>query len=580
MSQPAGFAKSFSLYGRLLKYVMQFWPTFLLAMMGNILYSGINSSLTYLLKPILNKGFIERDSHFVHFLPWLIFGSFVLQGLTNVLGTYCMTVVSRSVVMRFRQDIFSHLLKLPAHFFDNSSSGQLLSTIFYNVEQVANAGSDAVTDFVQSFCMIVGLLIVMFSQSWKLSLIFFMMVPLISLAVHYSSKRLRRINLWMQKQMGHVTSIAEEAIEGYRVIRMFGGQKYENNKFAQATDQNRQAELKGAATKAINISGVQLLAGIALSVIIYVATARHMKLSAGSFVAIIAAMIALLKPLKTFTTVNTSIQRGLAGAQSVFQLLDTPVEEDKGAVTVPRVAGDIVFDQVTFSYPNLDRPVLDQVSFRVKQGQVVALVGRSGGGKSTIISLLQRFYTGYSGKILIDDVSITDYQLTNLRSQFAIVSQHVTLFNDTVAHNISYGQSASEETIIAAAKAAHAWEFIQRLPEGIHTLVGENGVLLSGGQRQRLAIARAILKDAPILLLDEATSSLDTESEKNIQEALEDLMRERTTLVVAHRLSTIENANFIIVLDRGKIVEVGDHKTLLSQDGYYAKLYKMQFRDE
>ncbi|HCU04951.1 MAG: lipid A export permease/ATP-binding protein MsbA [Gammaproteobacteria bacterium GWE2_42_36] len=580
MSEPAGFSKSFSLYGRLLKYVMQFWPTFLLAMMGNILYSGINSSLTYLLKPILNKGFIERDSHFVHFLPWLIFGSFVLQGLTNVLGTYCMTVVSRSVVMRFRQDIFSHLLKLPAKFFDNSSSGQLLSTIFYNVEQVANAGSDAVTDCVQSFCMIVGLLVVMFSQSWKLSLIFFMMVPLISLAVHHSSKRLRRINLWMQKQMGHVTSIAEEAIEGYRVIRMFGGQKYEVNKFNQATDQNRQAELKGAATKAINISGVQLLAGIALSVIIYVATARHMKLSAGSFVAIIAAMIALLKPLKTFTTVNTSIQRGLAGAQSVFQLLDTPVEEDKGTVSVPRVAGDITFDQVTFSYPNLDRSVLDQVSFRVKPGEVVALVGRSGGGKSTIISLLQRFYTGYSGRILIDDVSITDYQLANLRAQFAIVSQHVTLFNDTIARNISYGQSISEEAIIAAAKAAHAWEFIQRLPEGIHTLVGENGVLLSGGQRQRLAIARAILKNAPILLLDEATSSLDTESEKNIQVALEDLMRERTTLVVAHRLSTIENANFIIVLDRGKIVEVGDHKTLLSQDGYYAKLYKMQFRDE
>lgn len=574
---------SIALYARLLKYVLHYWPAFCMAMLGNILYSGVNSSLTYLLKPILNKGFIARDIHFVHFLPFLVFGSFIIQGLSNVMGTYFMSVVSRGVVMRFRQHIFSHLLKLPASYFDNASSGQVLSTMLYNVEQVANAGSDAVTDLVQSFVMIVGLLVVMFSISWQLSFLFFATIPMISIAVHRSSLRLRQINSSLQKQMGDVTSIAEEAVEGYRVIRIFGGQAYEQNKFNQSTEQNRLKELKVTITKSINISGVQVIAGVSLSVIVYLATSHHTGLSAGSFVAIVAAMLALLKPLKTFTTVNTAIQRGLAGAESVFHLLDTPIEVDTGTVSLQRAKGYIRFEDVSFSYENSDKSVLKHISFDVKPGQVIALVGRSGGGKTTVVSLLQRFYSNYTGKITLDSISIEDYQLSDLRQQFGSVSQHVTLFNDTVAHNIGYGklqETVTEEELVTAAKAANAWEFIQQLPAGLNTVIGENGVLLSGGQRQRIAIARALLKNSPILLLDEATSALDTESEKQIQSALEHLMEHRTTIVIAHRLSTIEKADTIIVLDAGSLVESGTHQDLLAKEGYYAKLYRMQFRED
>ncbi len=570
------------LYFRLLSYVRRYWAAFAIAMVGNVLYSSVDAGLTYMLKPILNKGFIARDLHFIHWLPCLIVGVFIVRGVSNCMSNYFMALVSRGVVMDFRQNIFTHLLKLPATYYDNTTSGQVLSAVIYNVEQVANAGSDALTTFVQSVCYIIGLLVVMFTISWQLSLFFLITVPLVAWVVRKSSKRLRRIGLSVQDQMGDVMSIAEEGIEGYKVIRAYGGQDYETQKFYKATFENRKRELKMVVTKALSVSSVQLIAAFALAITVYLATSHvgALRLSAGSFVSLIAAMVALLKPLKNFTNVNAKIQRGLAGAQSVFALLDEASEKDTGTVRVEKVQGVICYDSVSFVYPKTEKQVLENVGFTIEPGQKVALVGHSGGGKTTIINLLQRFYEVETGQITIDGLNIKEYVLTDLRRQFASVSQHVTLFNDTIAHNIAYGHAAeaNEEEIITAAKAANIWGFIEQLPEGLNTLIGENGVLLSGGQRQRIAIARALLKQSPILILDEATSALDTESERQIQDALEKLMQKRTTLIIAHRLSTIEKADVILVIENGRVIESGNHKILLEKSGYYAKLYKMQFR--
>ncbi len=583
MSKNYSHTNGFQIYRRLIKYIFRYWPAFVIAMIGNIAYSGIDSSVTYMLKPILNKGFIARDMHFVHYLPFLVMGAFLVRAIMNIMSSYFMARVSNGVVMDFRQQIFSHLMKLPASFFDNASSGQILAVIIYNVGQVTNAGSDALTTLVQSFCLVIGLLVVMFTISWQLSLIFITTMPMIAVIVHFSSRRLRKISLKLQEQMGDVTSIAEEGIEGYKVVRAFGGQEYETKKFNKVTYRNYMRQLKVVVTNNISVSLVQVLAAIVLSVIIYLATSHHSPtvLSAGGFVAMLAAMLAILKPLKNFTKVNTKIQQGLAGAQSIFELLDRDAEQDTGTVHLKRARGEIEYKDISFTYPGTEKQVLNNISFSVAPGQSIALVGRSGSGKSTLINILQRFYLGWSGNLMLDNQPIENYVLAEFRQQFSTVSQQVTLFNDTVAHNVTYGSfsEVTEEQIIEAAQAANAWEFIKDMPKGLNTLIGENGVLLSGGQRQRIAIARAILKNAPILILDEATSSLDTESERQIQEALDKLMKSRTTLIIAHRLSTIENADLIVVMNEGKMLEVGKHDELLAKNGAYSHLYHLQFRD-
>lgn len=575
-------ANALVVYSRLFKYVRQYWVALVIAMVASIVYSGIDSWFVYFLKPLLNKGLVQKNREFLHWAPILVLGVFMMRGIVSFFSTYNIALVSRNVIMRLRQDMFAHLQKLPASFYDHSTSGQVISTMLYSVEQVANASADIITTTIQSFFLVVGLLVVMFSISWKLSLLYFLIIPLIAIIMRFTSMRVRRLSLTIQESIADITNRTEENVSGYKVVRAFGGQDFEKNKFDKAARMNKVREMKVIAARSWSVSSVQLMAAMALSVTLYIATVdiANSILSPGGFVALIAAMLALIKPLKDLTSMQNKLYRGLAGAQTVFELLDQKPESDLGTKTVQRVLGKVEFHNVTFAYEE-DKTVLHEISFVVKPGDTVALVGRSGSGKSTIVSLLPRFYADFSGDILLDDVSVNEYQLASLRKQFALVSQHVVLFNDTIANNIAYGRfnEVSEEQIRAAAKAAYALDFIDKLPNGIHTLIGENGVLLSGGQRQRIAIARAILKDAPILILDEATSALDTESERYIQAALEDLMRHRTTLVIAHRLSTIENADKIIVLDHGKLVEMGDHSELLARNGYYAKLYNMQFKD-
>lgn len=570
------------IYKRLFTYVRRYWFSLVIAMLASMLYSGIDSWFVYFLKPLLNKGLVKKDQDFLAYAPFLVLGVFMLRGIASFFSNYNIALVSRNVIMRLRQDLFAHLQRLPARFYDHSTSGQVLSVMLYGVDQVANASADVLTTAVQSTFLIAGLLIVMFKISWKLSLLYFIVIPMIVVIMRITSKRVRRLSLNIQESISHLTHCAEENLEGYKVVRAFGGQEYEKDKFDKAARSNFRNEMKVVVARSWSVSTVQLVAAIALSTTLYVATLdiSNSILTPGGFVAMIAAMLALLKPMKDLTTMQNKLYRGLAGAQTVFEMLDEKYEPDSGTKTLDRAKGHIEFSHVNFAY-EANKPVLNDIHFSVQPGEIVALVGRSGSGKSTLVSLLPRFYSEFSGDIRLDGTSIQDYQLKSLRKQFAMVSQNVTLFNDTIANNIAYGRfdEVSEAEIIAAAKAAYAFDFIQQLPKGIHTLVGENGVLLSGGQRQRIAIARALIKNAPILILDEATSALDTESERYIQAALDDLMRHRTTLVIAHRLSTVEHADKIIVMDHGRIIEMGNHQELLARDGSYAKLYRMQFKD-
>ncbi|RDI48736.1 lipid A export permease/ATP-binding protein MsbA [Aquicella lusitana] len=581
-SQPKQVANAYLIYKRLLAYVRRYWLALVVAGAASMFYSGIDAWFVYFLKPLLNQGLVARDHHFLSWAPILVMVVFMMRGVMSFFSNYYIASASRGVIMNLRQDLFAHLQRLPARFYDHTTSGQVLSVILYGVDQVANASADVLTTAIQASFLIIGLIIVMLTISWKLTLLYFVMLPMVMAIMRFSSVRIRRLSLSIQDSIAELSHRAEENIEGYKVVRAFEGQEYEAEQFNKATRVNRQREMKVVVTRSVSVSAVQFITAAALAFTLYIATLdiADSLLSPGGFVAMIAAMLALLKPMKDLAFVQNKLYRGLAGAQKVFELMDQKPEEDTGTRTLTRAKGKIQFSHVHFTYDD-NKKVLHDISLTIEPGQVIALVGRSGSGKSTLVSLLPRFYNNYTGDIYLDDVSVRDYQLKDLRRQFALVSQHVTLFHDTIANNIAYGRfdKVSEAEIISAARASHAMEFIERLPNGLNTLIGENGVLLSGGQRQRLAIARAILKDAPILILDEATSALDTESERYIQAALEELMKSRTTLVIAHRLSTIEHADKIIVMEEGKVMEVGHHNELLAHDGHYAKLYRMQFKD-
>lgn len=568
----------FQIYKRLLGYAKPYLFAVLLGLVGTMLASATDAGFAYLMKPLLDKAFIAKDQHFIRLIPAGIVIAFLIRGLAGLMSDYFMAFAGRSVVMRFRQEIFERLLHFPAKFFDHATTGKLLSTLIYNVDQVAKASTDALVTVVRESCLVIGFVVVMLMISWRLTLLFFIAAPFIAVIAKFSSKRMRRLSTSLQNSMGQVTHVAEESIEGYKIIRIYGGEQYEKDKFNQITKHNQARELKVIITGAIASGGVQQVAAIVIAIMLYFATSRTSDITAGGFTSLIASMLAMLKPMRSLTTVNNTIQKGIAAAESLFALLDEPVEKNTGEVRVKRVKGKIEYRQVNFAYAD-EKSVLEDINFVAEPGMTIALVGRSGSGKTTLANLLPRFYDGYRGEILIDDIEIKDIHLTNLRHQFAFVSQHVTLFNDTIANNIAYAQpNMPREKIIDAARSAHALEFIESLPNGFDTVVGENGILLSGGQRQRLAIARALLKNAPILILDEATSALDTESERYIQSALDTLLHTRTTFIIAHRLSTIEKADIIFVMDKGRIVESGSHEVLLNLEGHYAKLYQMQFK--
>lgn len=581
MSKPK-IANAFEIYSRLFAYIKRNWFALSIALIASMASAGIDSWFVYFLEPLLNKGLIQKNHDFLKWAPLLVFCVFISRGIASFFSTYNLASASRNVILRLRQDIFAHLQRLPAKFYDHTTTGNLLSLILYSVEQVANASADVLTTAVQSTFFIIGLLFVMVSVSWKLTLLYLIIMPSIAFIMRKTSVRVRRLSLSIQDSMANLNHCAEENIEGYKVIRSFGGQAREVEKFDRALRDNRTREMKVVAARSISVSGVQLVAAIALSFTLYIATMdiADSVLSTGGFVSMIGAMLALIKPLKDLTQMQNKLYRGLAGAQAAFELLDQPPEQDNGTRPLSKALGNIEYKDVHFAYRDGSN-ILHEINLSIKAGEVIALVGRSGSGKSTLVNLLPRFYTDYQGLITLDGHPTQDYRLSDLRRQFALVSQNVVLFHDTVANNIAYGRFAevSEAEILAAAKAANALEFIEKLPEGMNTLIGENGVLLSGGQRQRIAIARAILKDAPILILDEATSALDTESERYIQAALTSLMQNRTTLVIAHRLSTIEHADKIVVFEQGKIIECGNHHELLHKQGYYARLHHMQFQD-
>jgi len=573
-----------SIFRRFRVYLKDFKFAFFIAVIGMIGYSAIDVTVVAQLKPIVDESLGKGDYEYLRLAAYFIVPIFILRGILNFLGTYTVAWIGNNVVMQMRQQLFSRYIHLPVEFHDTHSTGKLISKVIYDTEQVANAAGKALLTLVRDGAFVVGLLVAMFLYSWQLSLIFILIGPLVAVIVSVVSKRFRLVSKRIQDAMGDLTAAVEQVIKGHKVVLMFGGQTLEDKRFADRNNHNRQQNMKLIVAKILSVSSIQVIASIALAVVLYVASFPDLveSLTPGVFVSVVVFMTMLLKPLKQLTTVNSEFQKGMAACVSIFEVLDQQVEQDKGTHSIQRIKGKLDFKDVTFSYPSKENTALKNISFSVKPGQTFALVGRSGSGKSTISSLLTRFYDNQTGEIRLDDVLIRDIPLKDLRRQFALVSQHVVLFNDTIANNIAYGSEGkvSREQILAAAKTAHVMEFLEQLPEGLDTIVGENGFMLSGGQRQRLAIARALLLDAPVLILDEATSALDTESERLIQDALDQLQQNRTSLVVAHRLSTIENADTILVIETGEIIEQGNHQSLLAQNGAYSQLYNMQFGEE
>ncbi|MGD8379655.1 MAG: lipid A export permease/ATP-binding protein MsbA, partial [Gammaproteobacteria bacterium] len=566
-----------------LSYVRPYWKVFMLSVLGMGFYAVTEPGLAALMRPLLDKGFARQDPTAIRVTAAALIGLFVIRGVSGFSYSYGMSWVGRHVIKTIRAQTFDQFLRLPALFYDRASSGVLVSKLTYNIEQIAESTTKAVTVLIKDTLTVIGLILWMFYLNPLLSLFVFIVGPVIGWLVRVVSRRYRRYSTRIQDSMGDVTQVAEEVISGHRVVKIFGGEDYERAHFERANEGNRAQNMKFAGTKAASIPLTQFIAGCGIAAIIMVATtpATIQKLSVGNFVSFLSAMLLIMAPLRRLTDINSTMQQGIAAANSVFQLLDEPAESDGGQRHLERARGDVEFDDVHFAYSDDKGDVLQGISFAAPAGQSVALVGRSGSGKSTLVSLLPRFYEIHCGHIRIDGHDIRDYDIRDLRRQIALVSQDVVLFNDTIAQNIAYGalSGTSREDIIEAARAAHALEFIEQLPEGLETVVGDRGIMLSGGQRQRIAIARALLKDAPILILDEATSALDTESERHIQAALEELMRDRTTFVIAHRLSTVENADVILVMDHGKIIETGTHSELLERDGAYAALHRMQFRE-
>lgn len=567
-------------FKRLAPYISVYKLGLFVAILALIVNALSEAYMISLLKPLLDEGFGSADSNFLKIMPFLILGMMFVRGLSGFISGYCMSWVASNIVMTIRRQIFSHFMSMPVSFFDKESTGELLSRITYDSEQVASATSNALVKIVRETTSIIALLGLMFWNSWELSLVLLIVAPIVAFAISFVSRRFRKISTNMQTAMGKLTSTSEQMLKGHRTVLSFNGQKIEKERFDRISNHMRQQSMKMVVAQGLANPIIQMIASLALVSILFLASFDSVKesLTPGTFTVIFSSMFGLLRPLKGLTSVTSDFQRGMAACNTLFSLLDLEKEKDNGQILARDIKGDIKVKNISFKYDGKEENVFNKLSLNINNGERVAFVGKSGSGKSTIANLLPRFYEIQSGTITLDGIPISEFKLPELRSSFAIVSQHVHLFNDTILNNIAYASENKYtfEEIKKAAELAHATEFIEKLDNGFNTVIGENGTTLSGGQRQRIAIARALLQKAPILILDEATSALDNESEKAIQNALEELEKGKTVITIAHRLSTIENSDKIYVFEDGEIVEEGSHNELLELNGCYSRLHNQQ----
>jgi len=579
-NDPAGVTAS-GIYQRLLGYARPHWRIFAAAVLAMVLVAATETGFAALMKPMLDGNFIERDPTTIRLVPIALVLLFLFRGLASFASRYGMALIGRRVICQLRTELFHKFLHLPVSYYDSNTAGRLLSRLTFDVEQVAEASTNAVTILVRDSLSLIFLLAYMFWISGWLTLLFLIIGPVLVVLIRYVSRRFRRISRRIQDSMGELTQFSDEAIHGQRLIKAFNAERWQESRFHEVNERNRKLHLRLAAVAGASTPVIQFLSACILALVVYLTTLESVssEISVGSFVSFIAAMMLLMQPMKRLTNINASVQRGVAAARSIFGVLDEGNEDEGGKLSVPQVRGAIEFRDVSFAYDAHKGNVLERLSFTIEPGQTVALVGRSGSGKSTLAQLLVRFHDPDKGSVLLDGHDLRDYRLADLRRQIGMVGQDVVLFNDSIRNNIAFGSltDSKEADIVAAAQAAHAMGFIAEMPQGLDTRIGDRGMLLSGGQRQRLAIARMVLKNAPVLILDEATSALDSESERLVQDALEQLMRHSTSLIIAHRLSTVEHADRILVLDQGAIVESGTHAELLAKQGVYADLYHLQF---